>query len=124
MSYTKKYINAIYDSRRKDLIEKIENDLIPHNIPMLPIDKITVDAAIKIVRFEPFEVFNLSEEVQNSQKFIEAFIELLQQLTYRKANKNSDIFNVIMNSFILDRIINSADSLKSEDIKLFIRLNF
>lgn len=124
MSYTEKYINAIYKSGRKDLIERIENDLIPYNIPMLPIDKITVDAAIKIVRFEPFEVFNLSEEVQNSQKFIEAFIELLQQLTYRKATKNSDIFNVLMNSFMLNKIINSVDRLKSEDIKLFIRLNF
>jgi hypothetical protein len=131
MNYTENYIKAIYKSKRKDLIENIEKTL-PINV--LPIEYITLEKAISSIKNNLLSIKYVRRELQNTEEFITSFIEELRYygdtdipipITASSTIKN--IFTAFKEStiqyLIIDRLLNE-NMILSDDIKLFIKLNF
>jgi hypothetical protein len=78
--YLEKYIKAIYESKREDLIKKLEDNFIPQ-IELLPYESLTLDAAIKGIEKDLKSIRFVRKELQENQEFIEKFSNSLISFT-------------------------------------------
>ena len=112
------YIKAIYDSKRKDLIEKIEEQFYNHP-KMLPYDQITLNCAIKAIQSNLANIEYIRKELQDEEEFIQEFITSYNKLK-RAPRYLDELFELSYSNIRFD---NKRKYVLSEDIKLYLSLN-
>lgn len=116
MSYTEKYIRAIYDSGRKDLIDALERNL---DISFLSYDYITLEKAIASIRKDIRNIKYIRKELQENEEFVSIFTDELIKYYNRYCDfgrRPYDMYNFLFTTIKDESII------LSESIRLFIRL--
>jgi hypothetical protein len=116
VKYTKKYIDAVYKSGRKDLIDALERNL---DISFLSYEYITLEKAITSIRKDIRNIKYIRKELQEDEEFVSIFTDELIKYYNRYCDfgrRPYDMYNFLFT------ILNDESIILSEPIRLFIRL--
>jgi hypothetical protein len=111
--YSKKYVNAVYNSGRADLIEKLEEAI--GFISQIPRERLTLKNAIRAIKSDLRNIMFIRKELQENQEFLEVFSENLVKRTLRIKEKGDTLFDIIKFS-TMDLIY--KDFFENEELEL------